>query len=336
MREINARAERANGRPSLLQVREAADFVTGAEANFARAANARGVVLATWQRTPDEPRGAWLARARAEAADLRTAFFLVGGLPRLEGDDVMIADRPVPQGAISMPDGRLHPGQVEALRVIQANRFTALRAGRRFGKSSLAATLATDVALLGGTAGLFAPTYKLASPLFDVLTMALAPLISSSNRSFGELRLGGGGGCDIWTLEHPRAGRGRRYNFCVVDEAAFGGPDLTTIWNASIRPTLADVMGPAIIASTPSGISEDNFFWRVCHEESYGFAQFTAPTARNPYIPIGEIESLREQHNPLVFRRPRRSRARCVCGRLRRVECGFPTVRIVHFGLGSR
>jgi hypothetical protein len=134
-----------------------------------------------------------------------------------------------------------------------------------------------------------------------MLTMALAPLIASSNRSFGELRLVGGGGVDVWTLEHPRAGRGRRYNLCVVDEAAFGAPDLTTIWNASIRPTLADVMGPAIVASTPNGISEDNFFWRVCHEESYGFAQFTAPTSRNPFIPVAEIESLRSQHNPLVF-----------------------------------
>jgi len=35
--------------------------------------------------------------------------------------------------------------------------FVALRAGRRFGKSSLAAALAVGVALLGGMAGLFAP-----------------------------------------------------------------------------------------------------------------------------------------------------------------------------------
>jgi hypothetical protein len=136
--------------------------------------------------------------------------------------------------------------------------------------------------MLGGAAGLFAPTYKLASPLFDMLVLTLGPLISSSNRSFGELRLAGGGGVDVWTLEHPRAGRGRRYALVVIDEAAFGGPDLTTIWDASIRPTLADTMGSAIACSTPAGIAEDNFFWRVCHEESYGFAQFTAPTSRIP------------------------------------------------------
>jgi hypothetical protein len=57
----------------------------------------------------------------------------------------------------------------------------------------------------------------------------------------------------------------------------------------------------ALQLSTPAGLAEDNFFWRVCHELSYGFTQFVAPTLRNPFIPPGEIEALRAQHNPLVF-----------------------------------
>jgi hypothetical protein len=307
MREINARAEQSAGaQSSVMQIREAADFVTGAEAGFARAADRRGSVLETWRQAPDEPRGAFLERARAEAADLHAARLLVGGVPRLEDENVgdgaqMPRPASLSRETIIMPDGALHAGQIAALKVIQANRFSALCAGRRFGKSSLAAALAADVALLGGMAGLFAPIYKLSSPLFDILAMALAPLIASSNRSFGELRLVGGGGIDIWTLEHPRAGRGRRYDLVVLDEAAFAGPDLTTIWSASIRPTLADTMGPAIVASTPSGVAEDNFFWRVCHEPSYGFVQFTAPTRDNPFIPPLEIEALRAQHNPLIF-----------------------------------
>jgi hypothetical protein len=262
MREINARAEERAGLLSgALQVREAVNFVTGAEADFARAADNRGSVLKTWRLSaPDEPRVAFLARVRAEATELRAARLVIGGVPQL--DELKELIPPKERGklefltlrdAIAMPDGRLHPGQIEALHVIQANRFTAIRAGRRFGKSSLAAALAADVALLGGVAGLFCPTYKLASPLFDILVMALAPLIASSNRAFGELRLSGGGAIDVWTLEHPRAGRGRRYSLCVIDEAAFGGPELTGIWNASIRPTLADTQGPAIVCSTPAG-----------------------------------------------------------------------------------
>jgi hypothetical protein len=290
MRQINAKAEASTVRG--LIVREATDFITGAEAAFARAANLRGSILATWRLEPDEPRAIALARIRAEAEGLGSARLVIGGVPRLE-DEAPTVHRPAPRNAIALPDGKLHPGQIDALRVVQANRFSALRCGRRFGKSSLAAALAADVALLGATGGLFAPTYKLASPLFDMLTLTLGPLISSSNRAFGELRLAGGGGIDVWSLEHPRAGRGRRYNLVVIDEAAFGGPDLTTIWDASIRPTLADTLGSAIACSTPAGIAEDNFFWRVCHEECYGFAQFTAPTSRNPFIPAGEIETLR-------------------------------------------
>jgi hypothetical protein len=125
--------------------------------------------------------------------------------------------------------------------------------------------------------------------------------MASSNRSFGELRLIGGGGVDVWSLEHPRAGRGRRYNICVIDEAGHGGPELTSTWSASIRPCLADTQGPAIAASTPNGVAEDNFFWRVCNERACGFAEFVAPTIANPFIPRDEIEALRAQHNAAVF-----------------------------------
>jgi hypothetical protein len=308
MRRINARLERqiaaraaGPGTTAEIQTIEAADFVTGGEAGFARAADRRGAVIARWQADDDEPRAEFLARAKQGAKALNAARLLIGGIPDLAIAPKPGAIRPAPRGAIGMPDGALHAGQVEALRIIQANRFTALRAGRRFGKTSLAATLAADVALLGGTAGLFAPIYKLAAPLFDILVMALAPAVTTANRSIGELRLAGGGGCDVWNLERVRAGRGRRYNLVIIDEAAFGGPQLSMAWSANIRPTMTDTRGAAIVASTPAGLAEDNFFYRICHEQSYGFAQFAAPTSRNPFIDPAEIEALRAQHNPLVF-----------------------------------
>jgi hypothetical protein len=52
---------------SELVVMEAADFVTGGLADFARAADRRGLVVATWQRESREERGRFLSRARAEA-----------------------------------------------------------------------------------------------------------------------------------------------------------------------------------------------------------------------------------------------------------------------------
>jgi hypothetical protein len=314
MRRLNRRLERRQTslpelepRPLDLQVLEAADFVTGGEANFARAADARGGVLATWRAGAGETHADFIVRAKHGAKAIDAARLVVGGVPDLSSNSTVAecglssSIRTPSRMAVAMPDGALHAGQIEALRVIQDNRFVALRAGRRFGKSSLAASLATDVALLGGMAGLFAPIYKLASPLFDVLAAALAPVVASSNRSFGELRVIGGGGVDVWSLERPRAGRGRRYALAVLDEAAFGEPDLSTAWAASIRPTLADTRGAAIVASTPSGVAEDNFFWRICNEQSYGFVEYVAATIKNPFIPRDEIEALRQQHNALVF-----------------------------------
>jgi hypothetical protein len=309
MRKLNRRLERQHSpllelgqqRSRDLQVIEAADFVTGGEADFARAANARGAAVAAWRAGSDESHTDFIGRAKRNARAQNAARLVVGGVPDLSARAGLSSVRPAPRHAVAMPDGALHAGQIEALRVIQANRFAALRAGRRFGKSSLAATLAADTALLGGMAGLFAPIYKLASPLFDILAAALAPVTASSNRSFGELRLIDGGGVDVWNLENVRAGRGRRYNLVVIDEAAFATPDLTTVWSASIRPTLADTQGSAIVASTPAGVSEDNFFWRACCVKEYGFAEFVAPTTANPFIPPDEVAALRSQHNALVF-----------------------------------
>jgi hypothetical protein len=291
MRRLNRRLERRQAALPTLepaptlepQVLEASDFVTGGEADFARAANARGDVLATWRPGANEARADFLARAKRGAKAADAVRLLIGGIPNLAEVDATRPIRPAPRNIVTPLDGPLHRGQLSALRVIQANRFAALRCGRRFGKSSLAAVLAMDVALLGGTVGVFAPIYKLAAPLFDILARALDSVLTSSNRTLGELRVAGGGGVDIWHLENQRAGRGRRYNLAIVDEAAFAGPELSTVWAASIRPTLADTQGRGVVASTPSGIAEDNFFWRCCCVAELGFIEFVATTTANPF-----------------------------------------------------
>ena len=143
---------------------EAADFVTGGEADFARAANAHGDVIATWRTGADETHADFIVRAKRGAKATDAARLVIGGIPDL----ATVSSgpiRPAPRNAVTMPDGALHAGQIEALHVIQTNRFTALRAGRRFGKSSLAAALAVDVALLGGVAGLFCADLQAREPV---------------------------------------------------------------------------------------------------------------------------------------------------------------------------
>jgi hypothetical protein len=151
MRKLNAKLERQRAslreldprRAPEIQVVEAADFVSGGEADFARATNARGIVVSSWRIGDGETRAEFMARAMQGAKARGAARLVIGGVPDLaDPSAISSAIRPAPRNAIIMPDGAFHVGQIEALRVIQANRFAALCAGRRFGKSSLAAALA--------------------------------------------------------------------------------------------------------------------------------------------------------------------------------------------------
>jgi hypothetical protein len=58
-------------------------------------------------------------------------------------------------GCVSLLDPFLHSGQVEALAVIEANRFTVLRNGRRWGKTRLIESLIIDAMLCGKDTGYF-------------------------------------------------------------------------------------------------------------------------------------------------------------------------------------
>ena len=184
-------------------------------------------------------------------------------------------------------------------------RFRAGRCGRRWGKSELAQVIICDGAIRGKSIGYFAPSYKLQTEVFTEVNRILHPLIESSNKTAGVIRLIpliGGGRADFWSLENKAAGRSRKYHTVIIDEAAFGPDYLLDTWEKAIRPTLLDYRGNAWVFSTPNGEDPDNFFWRVCNDPKYEFQTFHAPTYQNPYIPVDEIETMRKSLNPLVFR----------------------------------
>jgi hypothetical protein len=119
------------------------------------------------------------------------------------------------------------------------------KCGRRFGKTSTLVALAIDAALCGQAVGYFAPAYKLSAPTFKALKFALAPIIARVNASSGLIEIEGGGSVEIWSLEHPYAGRSRKYHLVEIDEAAFGRNDLVEVYQSAIAPTLLDYRGRA-------------------------------------------------------------------------------------------
>ena len=88
--------------------------------------------------------------------------------------------------------------------------------------------------------GLFAPDYKILAETYRECEEALFPIIESSSKVEGIIRLENRGRIDFWTLNNPKAGRSRKYHRVGIDEAAFTNSDMMDIWRKNIRPSLLD------------------------------------------------------------------------------------------------
>ena len=151
-----------------LRVIEAADFVTGVRADFARLIGDRGAVSVPFRREPGEDYNAFLTRLQAYGAATGAHFAAVGGIdPEFDPSAPASSLEPAPRDAIALPDGPLHPAQRIALRLALDRRRVILRAGRRLGKSTLACAIAADEALCGRYVAYVSPQYKIERPCFD-------------------------------------------------------------------------------------------------------------------------------------------------------------------------
>ena len=199
----------------------------------------------------------------------------------------------------SLPDselslGRLHSGQVAAYWALAKPRFKALRCGRRFGKTDLAKIWIAQGLVQGWECAWFAPQHMTWSEVYSDLTDTLRPIIDTSSKGAAVMRLRTGGRLDFWSLENPIAGRGRRYHRIAIDEAAFAkdgdnkiDSSMMAIWEKSIKPTLYDYGGEALVCSNSAGKNPDNFFYNICTDPLYGFHEFHATTLDNPLLPGG-------------------------------------------------
>lgn len=196
-----------------------------------------------------------------------------------------------------------HDGQ----RKVWGNRGkrNAVRTGRRFGKTNMIVTLASQSAFNGKKVGIFAPAYKqLQEPYAEVLSI-LGKSVAGANRSDGTIRTLSGGKIDFWQLtDNPLAGRGREYDLILIDEGAYTkNSQMLDIWHKSLVPTMATKPNAAVWAfSTPNGIDPENFFWRICNDPEMGFVEHHAPSWENPLVNREWVETERQRLHPDVFR----------------------------------
>lgn len=200
-------------------------------------------------------------------------------------------------GIISLPG--LHPGQMSIYD--NAIRFNHVCCGRRFGKTHFLARLAIEHMLRGEYVGIFVPAYKFLSEIYREIFDRVLPLSPQSSKTEGIIRLPTGGRADFWSLENEACGRGRKYHCVLIDEAAFAKNDtMTAIWERAIMPTLVDYKGRCFAFSTPNGISDDNWFYQISQDSLW--RKFQAPSSTNPYIPLDELDRIKDTTHPLVWK----------------------------------
>lgn len=193
---------------------------------------------------------------------------------------------------------RPHLAQAQIRR--EARRFNVVDCGRRFGKTLFGGDLLVESVLRGEPAAWFAPSYKYLIEVWDAVTDTLAPIITEVNKTDKRLKTMSGGVVRMWTLQDKDAGRGDAYARVVIDEAAMV-PNLMSIWDNAIRPTLTDYQGDAWIFSTPKG---HNAFWQMWQRGQGGepdWRSWKFPTAANPYMLASEIEQARRTLPERVF-----------------------------------
>lgn len=184
-----------------------------------------------------------------------------------------------------------------------AKRFNVLKCGRRFGKTSLAEELIIEPALDGFPVAYYAPTYKDLEEFWNIIKHIVHDVIKSKSEQLKQIRLITDGVIDMWSMDDPDSGRGRKYKRVVIDECEKAS-HLQTAWNGTIRATLTDFKGDAWFLSTPQfgktyfkelhqRATEDKFI----HEwQSWKFSTYD-----NPFIDPDEIESAKLTTDPLFF-----------------------------------
>jgi hypothetical protein len=193
----------------------------------------------------------------------------------------------------------LHPAQME---IFNSNkRFKVVAAGRRFGKSRLAAWILLIKALQSKSKDVFyiGPTFQQAKDIMWTMLKDLGQdVIIDAYENTARLTLINGRKIFLKGSDRPDTLRGVGLAYVVLDEYASMKPN---VWEQIIRPTLADVKGGALFIGTPAG---KNHFYDLYMEadKDEDWDSFSYNSTDNPYIPEDEIEAAKRSMSSMSFR----------------------------------
>lgn len=198
----------------------------------------------------------------------------------------------------------LTPAQKQIAKDI--HRFRVVCAGRRFGKSTLAAweMFGKAVSKNDRRVVYIAPTYQQARDIvWQELRNICQPLAVKVNESRLEItvRTQEGGTSTIWLRgwEAIETLRGQKFDFIVIDEVAMMR-NFDENWQEVIRPTLTDRKGEVLFISTPKGF---NHFYDLYNEEAKDedYKSFHFTSYDNPHLPLEELDKAKRQVTDIRF-----------------------------------
>ena len=196
---------------------------------------------------------------------------------------------------------KLHPCQLQVFN--DPHRFKVVAAGRRFGKSRLAAWTLLIQALKSTEKDCFyvAPTFQQAKDIMWGMIKELGhEVIAAAHENTAVLTLVNGRKIYLKGSDRPDTLRGVGLAYVVLDEYA----DMkANVWEQIIRPALSDVQGGAMFIGTPKG--RNHFYELYKLGESGRNEEWTAfhyTSYDNPLIPKKEIEAAKESMSSFAFR----------------------------------
>jgi predicted phage terminase large subunit-like protein len=195
----------------------------------------------------------------------------------------------------------LHPKQTEVFN--DQHRFKVVAAGRRFGKSRLAAWTLIIEALKSQNKDVFyvAPTFQQAKDIMWTVLKELAhSVIKSVHENTAVITLINDRKIYLKGSDRPDTMRGVGLAYVVIDEYADMKPQ---VFEQILRPALSDVKGGALFIGTPKGRNHFYELYQMAQkDEDSDWVSFHFTSFDNPLLDPTEIEAAKKSMSSFSFR----------------------------------
>jgi len=207
----------------------------------------------------------------------------------------------------------LHPRQEDIF--YDPARFKVVAAGRRFGKSFLAAvTLLVEASRNdkyrsdGEYVDLELEEVYYIGPIFQTTKENIWPMlltlgddiIAKKWENTGELQLVNGRRIKIKGTDRPDNIRGMGLSYVVMDEYAFMRPD---VWEYIVEPMLMRSEGGALFIGTPDGKNHFYELWMKGMDESEtDYKSWSFSSKENPFLPAKEVAAKEDRMSAEAYR----------------------------------